>query len=219
MLRKLRTNVPSLSGLIDPIVARQPGQQEQQSQQAQRQRATQTQQVRHGQQSRQQRAAGAQEEVPGRQVAPEPQSARQQRGASELNVPRSRSGSLLERMRASRSDDLSDTPQEWLDVSDDFEARDAGRKRGSWESFRDDQYADNDGFDDLGTAEKPATSRRARHGGHEVRKTMPTAPRGPNFLRNPLNLRKSERGKAERTPACSSAMSTCFPVRSPMQTR
>ncbi len=28
--------------------------------------------------------------------------------------------------------------QEWLDVEDDFEAREVGRARGGWESFRDD---------------------------------------------------------------------------------
>ena len=54
---------------------------------------------------------------------------------------------LFDRFRR-KEKDLSDTPQEWLDVDDDFEARAVGKKRGGWESFRDDfeddQYADFD---------------------------------------------------------------------------
>lgn len=46
-----------------------------------------------------------------------------------------------------KEEELSDSPQEWLDVDDDFEARAVGRERGSWESFRQDAHDSHAGND------------------------------------------------------------------------
>ena len=63
--------------------------------------------------------------------------------ASKVEMPKSRAGNLLNRLRRKSGPALTDTPQEWLDVDEDFEAREVGRERGGWESFRDD--ADGEG--------------------------------------------------------------------------
>lgn len=60
-------------------------------------------------------------------------------------VPKSRARGFFDRFRKN-DDDLQETPQEWLDVDEDFDARSVGRARGSWESFRDDGF-DGDPFD------------------------------------------------------------------------
>lgn len=95
-----------------------------------------------------------------------------------MEVPRSRAGSLLGRLRSDKGADMTDTPQEWLNVDDDFEARNVGRERGSWESFRDDQYFDDDEeFDDFGMGDDGRSSRSARtrrnwQGGAYARKQL-----------------------------------------------
>ena len=63
---------------------------------------------------------------------------------NQVEMPSSRAGGFFDRFRR-KEEKLEQTPQEWLDVDDDFEARKVGAKRGSWESFKsddDDQYSD-----------------------------------------------------------------------------
>ena len=60
---------------------------------------------------------------------------------SVVEIPRSRSGSLINRMRRPEEEALSDTPQQWLDVDQNFDPRSAGRDRGGWESFRPEEAA------------------------------------------------------------------------------
>lgn len=72
---------------------------------------------------------------------------------NEMEMPSSRAGGFFSRLLGKKNENLDETPQEWLDVDEDFDARTVGRKRGGWESFRDDQYDDDfdqydDGFDD-----------------------------------------------------------------------
>lgn len=54
---------------------------------------------------------------------------------NEVSMPKSRASGLFKRFRRKSADPLEQSPQEWLDVDDDFEAREAGRARGSWKSF------------------------------------------------------------------------------------
>ncbi len=60
-------------------------------------------------------------------------------GAGYVDVPESRMGKLFGRFgKKKTSQSLEESPQEWLDLDEDFEARKVGRERGSWESFRQD---------------------------------------------------------------------------------
>ena len=58
--------------------------------------------------------------------------------ADRVDVPKTRSGGFFSRFRRNKRERLEETPQEWLDVDEDFDARTVGRERGGWESFRDD---------------------------------------------------------------------------------
>ena len=127
ILRKLRTNIPSLSGLIAPVPSESASDKP-------RPRVT-VPAVDTGSASNSVASS-----------APEP-----------VEIPRSRSGNLLNKLRREEDEELSDTPQQWLNVDDDFEARSVGRARGSWESFRDDQYADD--FDQPNGGEGKAPGR------------------------------------------------------------
>ena len=63
---------------------------------------------------------------------------------AQVEMPSSRAGGFFNRFRR-KEENLEQTPQEWLDIDEDFEAREVGRERGSWESFRtddDEQYGD-----------------------------------------------------------------------------
>lgn len=71
-------------------------------------------------------------------------------GPDYVEMPKSRVRRLLDRFHHKKKDAES-TPQEWLNVSDDFEARSVGAARGSWESFRDDR-------DDLQSSTQPQQS-------------------------------------------------------------
>ena len=67
------------------------------------------------------------------------------------NVPKSRIQGFLSRFskgdeRRSIREEHS-TPQEWLDIDQDFDARSVGAARGGWESFRQDEPVD-DGYAD-----------------------------------------------------------------------
>ena len=57
-------------------------------------------------------------------------------------------GGFFSRFLRKDAEELEDTPQEWLEVDDDFDARTVGRERGGWESFRDDRYDDYDRYED-----------------------------------------------------------------------
>lgn len=59
-------------------------------------------------------------------------------GPGYVEMPKSRFGRLFGRKR--RKDRVQEsTPQEWLDVEEDFEAQQVGASRGGWESFRQDE--------------------------------------------------------------------------------
>ena len=60
-------------------------------------------------------------------------------GPGYMEMPKSRFRRLFDKF-LHRKDDEEDTPQEWLDVDDDFEARAAGKARGGWESFQEEHY-------------------------------------------------------------------------------
>lgn len=62
-------------------------------------------------------------------------------GPGYVEMPKSRASRFLDKFKFGKSKKKSQeesTPQEWLDVEDDFEAREVGRARGGWESFRDE---------------------------------------------------------------------------------
>lgn len=60
-------------------------------------------------------------------------------GPGYMEMPKSRFRRLFDKF-LHRKDDEEDTPQEWLDVDDNFEARAAGKARGGWESFQEEHY-------------------------------------------------------------------------------
>ena len=70
-------------------------------------------------------------------------------------MPSSRADGIAGRFRRNKREELEETPQQWLDVDENFDARTVGRERGGWESFRDDAQ---------GNSEEP-TSRRKWEGG------------------------------------------------------
>ena len=57
---------------------------------------------------------------------------------NQVDMPKSRAGGFMSRFSRKNSQGLEETPQEWLDVDEDFDARTVGRERGGWESFRED---------------------------------------------------------------------------------
>ena len=116
ILRKLRTNIPSLSGLISPVAA---------SPEPARRGTAQRERVDYNM------------EVP--LAAPSTSRVSVQPDGNAVEIPRSRSGNLMNRLRQTEGETLVDTPQQWLDVDSDFDPRSVGRERGSWESFRDGQ--------------------------------------------------------------------------------
>ena len=106
-------------------------------------------------------------------------------GPGYVDMPKSRASRFLDKFKFGKSKKKAQeetTPQQWLDVEDDFEAREVGRQRGGWESFRDednmqattaftplasaeayddyDEYADDyyyDGYDDGRTSDTNAS--------------------------------------------------------------
>ena len=60
-------------------------------------------------------------------------------GPGYMEMPKSRFRRLFDKF-LHRKDDEEDTPQEWIDVDDNFEARAAGKARGGWESFQEEHY-------------------------------------------------------------------------------
>ena len=120
ILRKLRTSIPSLSGLMSPVQSKP---------ETTRGEAGQREKVDYNM------------EIP--LVTPSADQAvpAAGKGAGTVDIPRSRSGNFMNRMRQSEGENLVDTPQQWLDVDKDFDPRSVGRERGGWESFRDDRYS------------------------------------------------------------------------------
>lgn len=86
-----------------------------------------------------------------------------QAASSSVEMPESRGGGFLNRLRKKGGASLEETPQEWLDVDEDFDARTVGRERGGWESFRDDAYDD---YDDESVDDFVTDENEGRHGRH-----------------------------------------------------
>ncbi len=62
-------------------------------------------------------------------------------GPGYVEMPKSRFRRFLDKFHFGSKKDAADeeTPQEWLDVEDEFDPRAVGKERGGWESFRDEQ--------------------------------------------------------------------------------
>ena len=83
-------------------------------------------------------------------------------GPGYVEMPKSRFRKFFDKFRRDKDEDEL-TPQEWLDVDDDFEARAVGKARGGWESFQDEcydeaDYADQNGYYDEGPAQSATDS-------------------------------------------------------------
>lgn len=94
-------------------------------------------------------------------------------GPGYVEMPKSRFGRIFGKLRHKNKEEAT-TPQQWLNVEDDFEAQEVGAARGSWESFRED-----DSYEDMGQTtaftpeyfdeafandEAPSPERPHRHG-------------------------------------------------------
>lgn len=102
-------------------------------------------------------------------------------GPGYVEMPKSRFGGLFGKLRRKKRDEQT-TPQEWLEVEDSFDAREAGAARGSWESFREEEESFNydEGYeaadettaftpdfgDDFTDDDFPAPRSRGRRGRH-----------------------------------------------------
>lgn len=64
-------------------------------------------------------------------------------GPDYVQMPKSRFHKLLGKFSRKKKDDMA-TPQEWLNVNEDFDARQVGKDRGDWSSFRDGSANYND---------------------------------------------------------------------------
>ena len=140
ILRRLRTNIPSLSGLISPVSS--------ESSMPTRRSVNQE---------------NLSSTVPPVNVEPTAEPVVLDNNVVE--IPRSRSGSIMNRLRGTNEDNLTGTPQEWLAVEEDFDPLTAGRERGGWESFRDDQYAQEAGNDQI-SADYPVQQTRWQGGAY-----------------------------------------------------
>lgn len=71
-------------------------------------------------------------------------------GPGYVDMPKSRASRFLGKFGFGRKKAQEEsTPQEWLNVDDEFEAQSVGAARGGWESFReDDGYDDDAAYDD-----------------------------------------------------------------------
>lgn len=68
-------------------------------------------------------------------------------GAGYVEVPKSRARSFIDKFRFGRKkerEEAQSSPQEWLDVDADFNAREAGAARGGWESFQQTNSLDDE---------------------------------------------------------------------------
>ena len=110
-----------------------------------------------------------------------------------VEMPKSRFGRLFGRKRRKERAQES-TPQEWLNVEEDFEAQQVGAERGGWESFRQDEAAGqtvafnaeyfdeafdgDDGYDDYEAAPARRRGRRFEGGAFSLEEDEFAAPDG-----------------------------------------
>ena len=68
-------------------------------------------------------------------------------GPDYVDMPKSRIRGFFDKFHfgSKKNGDDEITPQEWLDVDEEFDPRQAGKQRGGWESFRDDAAVGVDG--------------------------------------------------------------------------
>ncbi|MBS6974478.1 MAG: aminopeptidase [Eggerthellaceae bacterium] len=70
-------------------------------------------------------------------------------GTGYVEIPKSRAHRFLDKLRfRKRKEEEEPTPQEWLEVDETFDARTAGAARGGWESFREEQSAAPDYYEE-----------------------------------------------------------------------
>ena len=70
-------------------------------------------------------------------------------GTGYVEMPKSRAHRFLDKLRfRKRREEDEPTPQEWLEVDETFDARTAGAARGGWESFREEQSAAPDYYEE-----------------------------------------------------------------------
>lgn len=60
-------------------------------------------------------------------------------GPGYVEMPQSRVGRFFGKFRRKKKKEEEQSAHEWLDVDEDFDARTAGKARGSWESFRNEE--------------------------------------------------------------------------------
>ena len=75
--------------------------------------------------------------------------------------------------RNKKQDAFAVSTHEWLDVDEDYTAREVGAARGSWESFKSDDFDD---YDDFAGADDADNVKRASAGSAEARFKEPAAP-------------------------------------------
>lgn len=63
-------------------------------------------------------------------------------GPGYVEMPKSRVGGFFGKFRKKKKKQEDVSTQEWLDVDDSFDAREVGKERGGWESFRQEDDAD-----------------------------------------------------------------------------
>ena len=135
MFRKLRTDVPSLSGVIRMQEAGQDVSQPSQNAPVRRVRP----QVPSVQAPAQEQPVDYEMEIPlSDDFGNASSGTRETRDSNQVDMPTSRANGLISRLRNENGAELDETPQEWLGVDEDFNAREVGKKRGGWESFRDE---------------------------------------------------------------------------------
>lgn len=78
-------------------------------------------------------------------------------GPGYMDMPKSRAAKLFDKLpfgKKKKKDDIIQTPQEWLDVDADFDARTVGRERGGWESFQTDEQGSYSAYEEASYAEE-----------------------------------------------------------------
>ena len=98
-------------------------------------------------------------------------------GPGYVEMPKSRFGRIFGKRRRHAQVEAS-TPQEWLDVEDTFDAREAGAARGGWESFREEDEFD--GYDE-GFNPRQTTAFSPDFGENQSNAAAPLHRRGRHF--------------------------------------
>ena len=78
-------------------------------------------------------------------------------GPGYMDMPKSRAAKLFDKLpfgKKKKKDDIIQTPQEWLDVDADFDARTVGRERGGWESFQTDEQGSHSAYEEVSYTEE-----------------------------------------------------------------